>query len=131
VFKQKGLIPWSSPMRRAVKKYGTNLREAREAIGKVFDRAIDRAEKSHNDALETAVTEEAGQVLAPYPVATWQSTRTTESVKRIKGNLTRPAKSHRIVLFSDANYVDEDHDDDHRPLATAPTPARSESDRDR
>jgi hypothetical protein len=111
-FKEKGLIPWSSPMRRGVKKYGTDLREAREAVGKVFDRAIERAEKSRNDALKAALTEEAGQVLAPYPVATWQATRATERVKRIKDNRTRAAKSHRIILFSDATYVDEDHDDD-------------------
>ncbi len=70
-FKSKGLIPWSAPMRRWLRKYGTDLREAHDSAGKAFDRAIDRAAKAHDDKLRAALTEEAGQVLAPHPVATW------------------------------------------------------------
>ena len=106
LFKSRGLVPWSNPMRKALRKYGTALRDARDAIGKVFDRAIDRAEKAQNEKLKAALNEEAAQVLAPHPVATWQAGQGTSSKR---GKRKRP---HKIVLYSDGSYLDKDNDDD-------------------
>ena len=65
VFKEKGLIPWSHPMRKAVIQYAKDLLTARKAIGGAFDRAIERAEKSRNETLKESLLAEAGKLLAP------------------------------------------------------------------
>jgi hypothetical protein len=102
-------------MRRWLRKYGTDLREARDSAGKAFDRAIDRAAKAHDDNLRAALTEEAGQVLAPHPVATWAigaptaETTASNSAKNRRGQ-TRGRRE--IVLFSDGSYLDKQHPDD-------------------
>jgi anti-sigma factor RsiW len=90
LFKQKGLIPWSRPMRKSLLAYGKELATARRTVGNAFDSAIDRAEKSENESRKQALIEEAGRILAPRPVATWQF-----KAKRI----------WRLVFFSDATFV--------------------------
>jgi hypothetical protein len=113
-FQGKGLIPWSAPMRRWLRKYGTDLREARDSAGKAFDRAIDRAAKAHDEELRTALTEEAGQVLAPHPVATWAigapAAETTPTKTKRRGGTNFGRKE--MVLFSDGTYLDKEHPDD-------------------
>ena len=92
-FKNKGLVPWSRPMRNWLKAYGKELSLARESVGKAFDTAIDRAKKSHDDKLEAALLEEAGQTLAPREVATWE-------IQNRRG-----APLHR-VFYSDGTYTE-------------------------
>jgi hypothetical protein len=82
LFKEKGLIPWSRPMRKWLLQYGKELHDAQRAVGTSFDTAIERAEKSHNDKLKAALIAEAGQVLAPREVATWQRSGKTGRVDR-------------------------------------------------
>ncbi len=60
-FKEKGLIPWSRPMRKWLLQYGRELHEAQRTIGTSFDAAIERAGKGHNDKLKAALIAEAGQ----------------------------------------------------------------------
>jgi hypothetical protein len=72
LFKEKGLIPWSRPMRKAFFQYGKELREARRAVGLAFDSAMDRAEKNHDEKRKEALLEEASQVLAPRELAAWE-----------------------------------------------------------
>jgi Domain of Unknown Function (DUF1080) len=83
-FKEKGLVPWSRPMRKWLLQYGKELHEAQRAVGAAFDSAIERAEKNHNENLKAALLAEAGEVLVPREVATWQHTGSKGSVfKRI------------------------------------------------
>jgi hypothetical protein len=98
-FKNKGLIPWSKPMRHGVRTYGDDLRVAREAVGRAFDKALERAKKSHNDKLEASLLEEAAQTLAPREVATWE-------IKDQNGEAI-----HR-VFYSDATYADGNQPDE-------------------
>ena len=72
LFKEKGLIPWSRPMRKAFFQYGKELREARRTVGLAFDSAMNRAEKSHDEKQKEALLDEAGQVLVPREVAAWE-----------------------------------------------------------
>jgi Domain of Unknown Function (DUF1080) len=114
-FKSQGRVPWSAPMRRWLRKYGTDLREARDSAGKAFDRAIDRAAKAHDGKLQAALTEEAGQVLAPHPVATWAigpPTAQTATTKSKKSKQRSGGRARGIVLYSDGSYVDKDRPDD-------------------
>jgi Domain of Unknown Function (DUF1080)/Putative zinc-finger len=98
-FKNKGLIPWSKPMRHGLKTYGDDLRAARDTLGRAFDKAIERAKKSHNDKLEASVLEEAAQTLAPREVATWEiRDENGEAIKR--------------VFYSDATYADGNQPDE-------------------
>jgi hypothetical protein len=97
-FKNKGLVPWSRPMRNWLKAYGKELSLARESVGKAFDTAIDRAKKSHDDKLEAALLEEAGQTLAPREVATWE-------IENQRG-----APFHR-VFYSDGTYTEGDQEE--------------------
>ena len=71
-FKEKGLIPWSAPMRHWLKDYTEQIREARNVAAKAFDKAIERAQASHNQKLENDLLEEAAAVLAPHEVARWK-----------------------------------------------------------
>jgi hypothetical protein len=98
VFRTKGLVPFSHAMRKPLSQYATELREARQAVGKAFDSAIDRAEKSQNDKLKEALVEEAARVLAPREVAKWQ--------------LDVNGKVLRRIFFSDGTYVEGDQEDD-------------------
>jgi Domain of Unknown Function (DUF1080) len=97
MFKEKGLIPWSRPMRKAVALYGRSLLAAHKSVGNAFDAALNRAEKAHNSSLEEALIAEAGQLLAPRPVAIWQ--------------LNDKSQTHRTVFFSDASFVTDNQDD--------------------
>jgi Domain of Unknown Function (DUF1080)/Putative zinc-finger len=98
-FKNKGLIPWSKPMRHGLKTYSDDLRVALEAVGKAFDKAIERAKKCHNDKLEAALLEEAAQTLAPREVATWEiKDQNDEAIHR--------------VFYSDATYADGNQPDE-------------------
>jgi len=72
LFKEKGLIPWSRPMRKAFFQYAKELREARRTVGLALDSAMDRAEKSHDEKRKEALLEEASQVLVPREVAAWE-----------------------------------------------------------
>lgn len=99
LLKDKGLIPWSRPMRKAVSQFGKELRDARRTIGIAFDRAIDRAEKNHNDKLKEALLTEAAQVLAPREVATWQIT-------------DKQGVAHRNIFYSDGTFIAADKPDE-------------------
>jgi hypothetical protein len=99
LLKEKGLIPWSRPMRKAVSQFGKELRDARRTIGIAFDRAIDRAEKNHNDKLKEALLTEAAQVLAPREVATWQIT-------------DNQGVDHRTIFYSDGTFIAADKPDE-------------------
>jgi hypothetical protein len=96
IFKEKGLIPWSRPMRKALAVYAKGLAAAQKSIGNAFDIPMERAEKAHDAKLKEALEAEAGKILAPRPVATWQADE-------------KP--SHRFVFFSDSSFVDTEHDD--------------------
>ena len=98
-FKKKGLIPWSRPMRNWLKVYGKELTAARETVGKAFDKAIDRAEKTHNDKLKAALVEQAGQTLAPREVATWE-------IKTPRG------EAYHRVFYSDGTYSEGNEQDE-------------------
>jgi hypothetical protein len=97
VFREKGLIPWSRPMRQPLLQYAKELAAARKTIGNAFDRAIERAEKNQNEKQKEALLDEAARVLAPRPVAIWES--------------TDRGQTHR-VFFSDATYVDDNQQDE-------------------
>jgi hypothetical protein len=92
-FMDKGLIPWSRPMRKWLLQYGRELHEAQRTIGNSFDAAIERAEKSHNDKLKSALMAEAGQVLAPREVAVWQ-------------RVDKKGKVIRRTFYSDGTFAD-------------------------
>jgi Domain of Unknown Function (DUF1080) len=82
LFKAKGFVPWSRPMRKWLLQYGKELREAQRSIGAVFDAAIERAEKSHNETLKEALIAEAAQILVPREVACWELTDRDRAVRR-------------------------------------------------
>jgi hypothetical protein len=92
-FKDKGLIPWSRPMRKWLLQYGRELHEAQRAIGNSFDVAVERAEKNHNEKLKEALIAEAGQVLAPRDVAVWQ-------------RVDKKGKVVRRTFYSDGTFAD-------------------------
>ena len=92
-FKEKGLVPWSRPMRKWLLQYGRELHEAQRTIGTSFDAAIERAEKNHNDKLKAALIAEAGQVLAPREVAAWQ-------------RVDKKGKVLRRTFYSDGTFAD-------------------------
>jgi hypothetical protein len=92
-FKEKGLVPWSRPMRKWLLQYGRELHEAQRTIGNSFDAAIERAEKNHNVQRKTALLAEAGQVLAPREVATWQ-------------RVDKKGKVLRRTFYSDGTFAD-------------------------
>jgi hypothetical protein len=98
-FKQKGLVPWSRPMRRWLLQYGKELHDAQRVVGTSFDAAIERAEKSHNEKLKAALIAEAGQVLAPREVAAWQRT-------------DKRGKVIRRTFYSDGTFADGDTTND-------------------
>jgi hypothetical protein len=93
-FKAKGFVPWSRPMRKWLLQYGKELREAQRSIGTVFDAAIERAEKNHNENLKEALIAEAAQVLAPREVACWE--------------LTDRSRELRRSFFSDGTFLERD-----------------------
>jgi Domain of Unknown Function (DUF1080) len=82
LFKTKGLVPWSRPMRKWLLQYGKELREAQHSVGTAFDAAIDRAEKSHNDRLKESLLTEAAQILVPREVASWEFGERRHLVRR-------------------------------------------------
>jgi hypothetical protein len=92
-FKEKGLVPWSRPMRKWLLQYGRELHEAQRTIGNSFDAAIERAEKNHNEPRKTALLAEAGQVLAPREVAAWQ-------------RVDKKGKVLRRTFYSDGTFAD-------------------------
>jgi hypothetical protein len=98
-FKAKGLVPWSQPMRKWLKMYAKELNVARDAIGKAFDIAIDRAKKNSNDKLKTDLIEEAGKVLAPREVGAWEFTNAE-------------GETRRVVFYSDGTFVVANHEDE-------------------
>jgi hypothetical protein len=95
LFKDKGLIPWSRPMRKSLLQYGKELHDAQRAVGTAFDAAIERAEKSHNEKLNEALLAEAGQVLAPREVAVWQRT-------------SKKGEVYRRIFYSDGTFSEGD-----------------------
>jgi hypothetical protein len=95
LFKEKGLIPWSRPMRKSLLQYGKELHDAQRAVGTAFDAAIERAEKSHNEKLKEALLAEAGQVLAPREVAAWQRT-------------SKKGEVYRRIFYSDGTFSEGD-----------------------
>jgi hypothetical protein len=97
VFHAKGLVPFSHAMRKPLSQYAADLRQARQAVGKAFDSAIDRAEKNQNDKLKEALIEEAGKVLAPREVAKWQLDDNGQVLRRI--------------FFSDGTYLEGEQED--------------------
>jgi hypothetical protein len=82
LFKTKGLVPWSRPMRKWLLQYGKELRDAQRSVGNAFDAAIERAEKAHNDRLKESLIAEAAQVLAPREVAAWEFADRRRAVRR-------------------------------------------------
>jgi anti-sigma factor RsiW len=98
VFQEKGLIPWSRPMRKSLLQYCKEFMTARKTVGNAFDHAIERAEKSHNEAKKEALLAEAARVLAPRVVATWQTFNNGQNI--------------RDVYYSDGTYVRNDHQDE-------------------
>jgi hypothetical protein len=96
-FHEKGLIPWSRPMRKALLDYGRSLLAAQKSMGSEFDIAMDHAEKAHDEKRTEALLAEAGKILTPRPVATWRLTDKTET--------------HTTVFFSDASFVVDEKDD--------------------
>ncbi len=92
-FKEKGLVPWSRPMRKWLLQYGRELHEAQRTIGTSFDAAIERAEKNHNEQRKAALLAEAGQVLAPREVAAWQ-------------RVDKKGKVLRRTFYSDGTFAD-------------------------
>ena len=107
VFKEKGLIPWSKPMRRWLTDYAEQIQEARNVAAKAFDKAIERAHESHNEKLENDLLEEAATVLAPHEVAKWKCDN--EGAVR--------------VFYSDSTFVQkgEDENTELSQLWTLPT----------
>jgi len=95
LFKDKGLIPWSRPMRKFLLQYGKELHDAQRAVGTSFDTAIERAEKNHNEKLKEALIAEAGQVLAPREVAIWQRTG-------------KKGQVYRRIFYSDGTFSEGD-----------------------
>jgi serine/threonine protein kinase/endonuclease YncB( thermonuclease family) len=91
-FKNRGLFPWSKPMRRPLQGYGVELRAAREAVGKALDKAINRAEKSDNARVKSKLLDEAAKVLAPPEVAKWE-------LKDDQGEM------HGCVFFADDTFA--------------------------
>ncbi len=82
LFKTKGLVPWSRPMRKWLLQYGKELRDAQRSVGNAFDAAIERAEKAHNDRLKESLMAEAAQVLIPREVAAWEFADRRRVVRR-------------------------------------------------
>jgi len=98
-FKQQGLVPWSRPMRKWLLQYGKELHDAQRAVGTSFDTAIERANKSHNDKLQAALIAEAGQVLAPREVATWQRSG-------------KKGRVDRRIFYSDGTFAEGDRQEE-------------------
>ncbi len=98
LFKEKGLVPFSRPMRKALQQYAKDLHDAQRTVGKAFDSAIERAEKSKNDKLKEALLAEAAKVLDPREVATWQITDPQGGI-------------HRRVFYSDGTFAPADQPD--------------------
>ena len=65
LFKTKGFVPFSRPMRKALAQYAKELSGAHKVVGKALDAAIDRAEKTHRPKLKEALVQEAATVLIP------------------------------------------------------------------
>ena len=105
-FKEKGLIPWSRPMRKWLLEYAKEIATAHRTVGIAFDKAIDRAEKNQSEKEKEALVEEAARILAPRPVAIWQ--------------LTGPRRTRRMVLFSDSTLVLDDREDESSSRFWAP-----------
>ena len=97
-FKEKGLIPWSRPMRKWLLEYAKEIATAQRTVGTAFDKAIDRAEKNQGEKEKEALVEEAARILAPRPVAIWQ--------------LTGPRRTRRVVFFSDCTLVSDGREDE-------------------
>jgi hypothetical protein len=97
-FKEKGLIPWSRPMRKWLLEYAKEIAAAQRTVGTAFDKAIDRAEKNQSDKEKEALVEEAARILAPRPVAIWQ--------------FVGPRRTRRMVFFSDSTLVLDDQEEE-------------------
>lgn len=95
LFKEKGLVPWSRPMRKWLLQYGKELHDAQRTVGTAFDSAIERAAKSRNEKLKQALIAEAGQVLAPREVAVWQRT-------------SKKSQVYRRIFYSDGTFSEGD-----------------------